>query len=79
MMWVFTFDDFFQWFRSDSLVLSGSFRVVNGESSFSNQMVYRLWIDGAPIGFALTLVGSDTLRAIEECLDCYTLTFGRQQ
>lgn len=42
MMWVFTPDVFSQWFRSDSLVLYGSFLVVHGESSVSNQMVYRL-------------------------------------
>jgi len=79
MLWVFTPDDFFQWFRSDSLVLSGSFRVVQGESSFFGQMVDYLWVNDAPTGEVLDLVASDTLRSRQECYDCFQSTWVRDQ
>lgn len=79
MTWVFSADGFFQWFKSDSLFLSGPFRVVTGELGILNREAKLLWVNDVPMGLALELVTSDTLRAIEDCYDCYTSLWARRR
>ena len=77
MTWVFTSDDFFQWFRSDSLLDSGPFRVVKGELGISNQEAYILWVNGVSTLMALDLITVDTLSVVQDCYDCFTLIWTR--
>jgi hypothetical protein len=79
MNWVFGADGIFQWFSSDSLFLSGPFRVVRGELGIWNREANLLWVNDAPMGLALELVASDTLRAIEDCVDCFTSLWARRR
>lgn len=79
MTWVFSADGFFDWFKSDSLLLSGPFRVVPGELGIVNQEADILWVNGVPTVLALELVAPDTLRAIEDCYDCFTHLWARRR
>ena len=77
--WVFTSDHLFQWFQSGSLMLSGTFRVVEGDLGILNQTANILWVNDVSMGVALELVAPDTLRVREDCYDCFTSIWGRHQ
>lgn len=79
MTWVFSADGFFQWFRSDSLFLSGPYRIVMGELGIVNREAYLLWVNDAPMLKALELVATDTLRVIDDCYDCFTSRWARRR
>jgi hypothetical protein len=76
--WVFTSENLFQWFQSGSLVLSGTYQIVEGDLTTLNGRAYFLWVDGTSTGLALELRDTDTLVAMADCYDCYTHTLVRQ-
>ena len=77
--WVFTSGNLFEWFQSGSLVLSGTYQIVEGDLNILNKRADFLWVDGVSTGLALELTGRDTLLTRSDCHDCYTDTWVRHR